>query len=86
MANYGLFIGFGYPVRGREQAATRVFNEFVQYLTAQQQAGTIAGCEPVFLQPHGGVGYPSATGRWASRTIRQGGQTLAKVRPQAGVR
>ena len=54
MANYGLFIGFGYPVRGREQAATRVFNEFVQYLTAQQQAGAIAGFEPVFLQPHGG--------------------------------
>ena len=54
MANYGLFIGFGYPVRGREQAAMRVFNEFVQYLTAQQQAEAIAGFEPVFLQPHGG--------------------------------
>ena len=54
MANYGLFIGFGYPVRGREQAATRVFNEFVQYLTEQQQTGAIAGFEPVFLQPHGG--------------------------------
>lgn len=54
MADYGVFIGFGIPVRGREQAATGVFNEFVQYLAGQQQAGAIAGFEPVFLQPHGG--------------------------------
>ena len=54
MANHGLFIGFGFPVRGREAAATRVFNEFVQYLAGQQQAGAIADFEPAFLQPHGG--------------------------------
>jgi hypothetical protein len=54
MANHGIFIGFGFPVHGREDAAARVFNEFVQYLAAQQQAGAIEGFEPAFLQPHGG--------------------------------
>jgi len=54
MADFGLFIGFGWPVRGREQKAAQVFNEFVAYLTDLQEAGTIEGWEPFFLEPHGG--------------------------------
>ena len=54
MAGYGLFIGFGFPVRGREQKASQVFNEFVAYLTGLQKDGTIESWEPFFLEPHGG--------------------------------
>ena len=54
MAGYGLFIGFGFPVRGREQKAAKVFNEFVEYLTGLQEDGTIESWEPFFLEPHGG--------------------------------
>jgi hypothetical protein len=54
MADSGLFIGFGLPVRGRERQATRVFSEFVEYLGRQQQEGVIESFEPVLLEPHGG--------------------------------
>ena len=50
----GLFVGFGYPVRGREQKAIQVFNEFVEFLSRMQQQGEIDGFEPFFLEPHGG--------------------------------
>ena len=54
MADFGLFVGFGFPVRGREEAAVKVFGEFMQYLTSQTQQGNIEGFEPMFLQAHGG--------------------------------
>lgn len=54
MADFGLFIGFSFPVRGREEGATKVFGEFVQYFTAQAHQGNIESFEPVFVQPHGG--------------------------------
>ncbi len=54
MADFGLFVGFGWPVRGREQKATQVFNEAVELWTKLQQQGEIESWEPVFLEPHGG--------------------------------
>ena len=54
MASNGLFIGFGTPVRGREQAAIRVFGEYVQFLQGQMQQGNVSIFEPVFLRSHGG--------------------------------
>jgi hypothetical protein len=54
MADFGLFIGFGQPVRGREQKATQVFNEAVELWTRWQNDGTIESWQPVFLEPHGG--------------------------------
>jgi hypothetical protein len=54
MANYGLFIGFGPPVRGREAKSLDVFNEAMQYYAGLQQAGTIESWEVVLLEPHGG--------------------------------
>ncbi len=54
MPGYGLFVGFGHPVRGREQKAATVFDEFVRYWTKLQQDGAIEGWEPIFLEPHGG--------------------------------
>jgi hypothetical protein len=54
MADSGLFIGFGAPVRGRELQATKVFNEVLEYYSRLQQEGEIESVEPVLLEPHGG--------------------------------
>jgi hypothetical protein len=54
MADFGLFVGFGYPVRGRERQAVKVFNEAMEYYTRLQQQGEIESFESVFLEPHGG--------------------------------
>ena len=54
MADFGLFVGFSFPARGREDGATKVFGEFVQFFTTQMQQGNIESFEPVFLQAHGG--------------------------------
>lgn len=54
MADSGLFVGFGLPVRGREKLATKVFGEAVEYYSRLQQQGEIESFEPVLLEPHGG--------------------------------
>ena len=54
MADAGLFVGFGDPVRGREGQALEVFNETMGYYGRLQEEGEIEGFEPVFLEPHGG--------------------------------
>ena len=54
MADSGLFIGFGAPVRGRERQAIKVFNEAFEYYSRLQQEGEIESFEPVILEPHGG--------------------------------
>jgi hypothetical protein len=54
MADFGLFIGFGPPTRGRERQAITVFNEAMEYWTRLQQQGEIESFESVFLEAHGG--------------------------------
>jgi hypothetical protein len=54
MADAGLFIGFGNPVRGRESRAVELFNETIGWYTRLQEEGEIESFEPVFLEPHGG--------------------------------
>jgi hypothetical protein len=54
MAEAGLFIGWGTPVRGREAKSLDVFNESVEYWNRLQQDGRIESVEVVFLYPHGG--------------------------------
>ncbi|SRR6266498_1270738 len=54
MADFGLFVGFGFPVRGREQKAAQVFNEAVELWTRLQNEGEIESWDAVFLEPHGG--------------------------------
>jgi hypothetical protein len=54
MADAGLFIGFGEPVRGREAKAVQVFNESLAYYARLQQEGKIESFEPALLEPHGG--------------------------------
>ena len=54
MADYGLFIGFGWAVRGREQNATKVFGEAIEMWTRLQESGEIESWDAIFLEPHGG--------------------------------
>jgi hypothetical protein len=54
MANHALFIGFGFPVRGREKQATQVFNEAMEMWGKLQEEGAIESFDAFFLDPHGG--------------------------------
>lgn len=54
MADRALFVGFGQPVRGREERAVEVFNEFVAMLGRLQSEGRIEGMDVTLLDPHGG--------------------------------
>ncbi len=54
MADAGLFVGFGNPVRGREAQAIELFNETLAWYAQLQEEGEIESFEPVFLEPHGG--------------------------------
>jgi hypothetical protein len=54
MAEMGVFIGWGPPVRGREVKSLEVFNEAVEYWGRLQQEGQIESFEVVLLYPHGG--------------------------------
>jgi hypothetical protein len=54
MADAGLFIGWGAPVRGREAKGLEVFNEALAYYGRLQQEAAIESFEPVILEPHGG--------------------------------
>lgn len=57
MAEAGLFIGWGPPVRGREAKGLDVFNEALSYYGKQQESGAIEGFEVVLIGPHGGDLY-----------------------------
>ena len=59
MADAGLFIGYGLPVRGRERQAVKVFGEALEYYARLQQQGEIESFETVFLNPHGGTSTAS---------------------------
>lgn len=54
MADAGLFIGWGPPVRGREAKGLDVFNDALAFQGRLQEAGEIESFEVVFLYPHGG--------------------------------
>jgi hypothetical protein len=54
MAEMGVFIGWGPPVRGREAKGLEVFDEAIAYWGGLQQEGHIESFEVVLLYPHGG--------------------------------
>jgi hypothetical protein len=54
MAEAGLFVGFGLPVRGRERQALKVFGEALKYFARLQEQGDIESFETVFLDSHRG--------------------------------
>ena len=49
-----ILFGWNRSTPGREQLSAKHFQDFVGYLTAQQQKGAIDGFDVVFLETHGG--------------------------------
>jgi hypothetical protein len=54
MTDRAVFVGFGAPVRGREERAIEVFGEFVEMFRRMQSDGRITGMDVTLLDPHGG--------------------------------
>jgi hypothetical protein len=54
MAEAGLFVGWGPPIRGREAKGLEVLNEAISWWGSQQENGKIESFEVVILAPHGG--------------------------------
>jgi hypothetical protein len=54
MADRALFVGFGQPVRGREERAVEVFGEFVGLCGRMESDGRIGSMDVALLDPHGG--------------------------------
>ena len=54
MTDRALFVGFGTPVRGREERAVEVFGQFVEMFQRLESDGRIAGTDVTLLDPHGG--------------------------------
>jgi hypothetical protein len=54
MADRVLFIGWGEPVRGREERGLEVFNEAIGILGRMQQEGRIEKFDVALLNPNGG--------------------------------
>jgi hypothetical protein len=54
MADAGLFLGWGAPVRGREAKGLEVFGEAIDFYGGLLQQGRIESFEAVLLEPHGG--------------------------------
>ena len=54
MADAGLFIGWGAPIRGREARGLEVLGESLAYYSRLQQEGVIESFETAILEPHGG--------------------------------
>src|SRR5688572_3997716 len=73
MAEMGVFIGWGAPVRGREAKGLEVFNEAVAYWGRLDQEGVIESFEVVLLYPHGGDLYGFAI-------LRGSGESLDRLR------
>jgi hypothetical protein len=73
MAEMGVFIGWGPPIRGREAKGLEVFNESVEYWGRLQQERQIESFEVVLLYPHGGdlAGFA---------LLRGSGESLDRIR------
>ena len=54
MPDRAVFIGFGQPVRGREERAIEVFNDFVGMFGRMAADGRIGDMDVTLLDPHGG--------------------------------
>jgi len=54
MAEAGLFIGWGPPVRGREAKGLDVFDEALAFHGGLAESGAIESFEVVLVHPHGG--------------------------------
>jgi hypothetical protein len=87
MAEAGLFIGWGAPVRGREGKGLEIFSESIAYWGRLQEAGRIESFEVVVLYPHGGDLYGFALLRGTHDQLNEvgGDDEFLKLTTRAGL-
>jgi hypothetical protein len=87
MAEAGLFIGWGAPVRGREAKGLGVFNESIEYWGRLQQDGRIESFEVVLLYPHGGdlAGFSLLRGSHEQLNDIGGDEEFLRLTARAGL-
>jgi hypothetical protein len=87
MADAGLFIGWGAPVRGREAKGLEVFNESIGYWGRLQQDGRIESFEIALLYPHGGDlgGFALLRGNHAQLNDVGGEEEFLRLMARAGL-
>jgi hypothetical protein len=81
MADRVLFIGWGNPVRGREERALEVFNESIGLYGRMQQEGRIESFEVVLLNPTSLLsGYAEIKGDTAQiQAVQEDGEFLRVI-------
>ena len=81
MGDRALFVGFGAPVRGREERAVEVFGEFVGMFGRMQSDGRIEGMDVSLLEPHGGElgGFFMVHGSEAQCSALQGDEEFRRA-------
>jgi hypothetical protein len=87
MADAGLFIGWGAPVRGREAKGLEVFNDAVGYWGRLQQEGRIESFEVALLYPHGGDLYGFSLVRGTHEQLNElgGDEEFLRLTTRAGL-
>jgi hypothetical protein len=87
MADIALFVGWGAPVRGREQKGLDVFNEAIAFYNRLQEEGQIESFEVALLEPHGGdlAGFILVRGDRAQLDALRASEEYVKLNTRAGL-
>jgi hypothetical protein len=87
MAEAGLFIGWGAPVRGREAKGLEIFNQSIEFWGRLQEGGRIESSEIVLLYPHGGDLYGFALLRGSHDQLNEvaGDEEFLRLTTTAGL-
>jgi hypothetical protein len=87
MSDNALFIGWGTPVRGREDKALEVFGESLAYWQGLQEAGSIESVQTFLLEPHGGdlAGFALLNGDAAALAEVRASDEFQRLVARAGV-
>ncbi len=86
MAERVLFLGWGTPVRGREERGLEVFNDAVGLYGRLQQEGRIEGFDVVLLEPNAGLnGYMQLRGSAEQIAAVRADEEFRRITVDAGL-
>jgi hypothetical protein len=87
VADAGLFIGWGAPVRGREAKGLEVFSEALSYFGRLEQSAAIGGFDVALLAPHGGdlAGFLLVRGSDEQIATLRASDEFARLTTRAGL-
>jgi len=87
MADAGLFIGWGPPVRGREEKGLEILTEAMEYWRGLQVENAIESFEAGLLEPHGGdlYGFILVRGTEQQMSDLRGREDFERLNVRAGL-